>query len=122
MLAALSRQSGRIPLSVGGVGRGALAARYALASMERQSMETRTANYFSYNGTAPSPEESTALRQVGGWPIGPVKFKLVTSDFTSELSDDDFDDHTTGDPDPGGRLITSPHGSWLLDRLDRTTR
>lgn len=119
---AIAQQIGGIPLSVGGVGRGALAARYALASMEQQRVRHQTANYFSYNGTAPSAEEGAALERLGGWPVIPVKLKLVTSDFASELNDDDFNYNTVGDPDPGGRLITSPHGSWLLDRLDERTR
>lgn len=118
ILQAQSKQSGSATLAVGGVGRGALAARYALASMEREMTDAQTRNYFSYNGTAPSPEESTELDRLGGWPPRPRKLKLVTNDFTSELNDDDFDDNTTGDADPGGRLVTSAHGSWLLDHLD----
>ncbi len=115
----MSEQSGSAPLAVGGVGRGALAARHTLVHMERQHMDHQTAHYFSYNGTAPSQDESTELEQLGEWPVRPMKLKLVTTDSTSDLRDDDFDDNTSGDADPGGRLITSPHGSWLLDHLDR---
>lgn len=120
ILHAMSKRSGDAPLTVGGVGRGALAARYALARMETEQMEHQTKHYFSYNGTAPTTEESIELKRwQDGWPPRPIKLKLVTNDVADELSDDDFDYTTTGAADPGGRLITSVHGSWLLDHLDR---
>lgn len=110
-------QIGDAPLAVGGIGRGALAVRYALARMESRQEDHRAAGYFSFNGTAPSPEENTGLDALGGWPQRPKKVKLVIGNSTGDLSDDDFDDNATAAADPGGLLIPSAEGTWLLDHL-----
>ncbi|GHI85004.1 hypothetical protein ACWGF3_00680 [Streptomyces xanthophaeus] len=112
-----AEQTGEAPLAAGGIGRGALAVRYALAKMESQAEDHRTATYVSFNGTAPSPEERPALGALGSWPRKLKMVKVVSGDFTSELSDGDFDDNTTGAADPGGLLISDAHGSWLLEHL-----
>ncbi|MEU8892153.1 hypothetical protein [Streptomyces sp. NPDC048442] len=49
IIAALSKQEGNAPLTVGGFSMGGLITRYALAHMERQRMEHRTALYVSYD-------------------------------------------------------------------------
>ncbi|MFD8638446.1 hypothetical protein [Streptomyces sp. NPDC059533] len=77
---------------MGGVGRGALAARYVLAKAEQDSIDHDTTVYVSYNGTAPSSGEGAELKRLGGWPVRPLKLKLVSADFASELSDEDFDE------------------------------
>ncbi|MFI8083979.1 hypothetical protein ACIF6L_24635 [Kitasatospora sp. NPDC086009] len=105
-------------LTVGGIGRGALAARHALTKMEVERQDHRTQTYFSYNGSAPFEEESTDLRRLGGWPLRPIKFKLVSGDFTSRLNDDDFDESTLGAANTGKSLITKELGSWLLNKLN----
>ncbi|MDX3535496.1 hypothetical protein PV721_14205 [Streptomyces sp. MB09-01] len=104
-------------LTVGGVGRGALAARYALARQETNAVDHQTGTYFSYNGTSPSHEEDTALQSLGNWPRRPRTLKLVSRDFADGLSDADFDEATAGAADQGGPLITKELGTWLLDRL-----
>ncbi|MFJ7249806.1 hypothetical protein ACIQWA_34935 [Kitasatospora sp. NPDC098652] len=106
-----------MPLVAGGIGRGALTARYALAKMERERLDHQTRVYFSYNGTAPIPErESPGLEQLGNWPLRPRLLKLVSGDFKNTLSDDDFDDHFSSSPNTGTSLITKELGSWLIDR------
>ncbi|MCX4985550.1 hypothetical protein [Streptomyces sp. NBC_00572] len=80
-------------------------------------MQHQTDTYFSCNGTAPSQEESEALERLGQWPQRPRLLKLVNGNFASKLTADDFHENTTGAVDPGGRLISSEHGSWLLDHL-----
>ncbi|GGX46390.1 hypothetical protein [Streptomyces chryseus] len=119
---AISERSGDEQLIVGGIGRGALAARYALATMEMQRVHHETAAYFSYNGTTPSTEEERReLQKAGEWPARPMKLGLASADFASELSVDPvngpFDDAVAGAPNNGGSLITSELGSWLLDHL-----
>ncbi|MFD6885335.1 hypothetical protein [Streptomyces sp. NPDC059957] len=114
---AAAEQIGGAPLAAGGIGRGALAVRYALTRMESRQEDHRAAGYFSFNGTAPSPEENTGLDGLGSWPRRPKKVKLVVGDHADNLSDDDFDDNTTTAADPEGLLIPSKEGSWLLDHL-----
>ncbi|MFJ7268763.1 hypothetical protein ACIQV3_19325 [Streptomyces sp. NPDC099050] len=116
-----AEQTGSAPLAVGGIGRGALAVRYALAAMEYRQEDHRARRYFSFNGTAPSPQEHAELDARGGWPRLPKKVKLVVGDLagdvTGGLSDEDFDDSTTAPADPGGLLIPTAQASWLLDHL-----
>ncbi|MCZ0979868.1 hypothetical protein O1L60_14995 [Streptomyces diastatochromogenes] len=54
VLRAAAEQDGSAPLVVGGTGHGALSARYALAAMEYQRIDHRTAVHFSHDGAAPS--------------------------------------------------------------------
>ncbi|MCX5127575.1 hypothetical protein OG898_00675 [Streptomyces sp. NBC_00193] len=112
-----AEQTGNAPLAVGGIGRGALAVRYALAATEYRQEDHRAGTYFSFNGTAPSPEEHTELAVLGGWPRLPQKLKLVAGDVAGDLGDEDFDDTTTAPADPGGLLIPAAQTSWLLDHL-----
>ncbi|MFJ8662180.1 hypothetical protein [Streptomyces sp. NPDC093795] len=79
------------PLTVGGTGRGALAARYALASAE--------------------------LNRMGGRPRRPRLLRLLDSGVTDGLTDDDVDESTSGEAETGGPLLSKEYGSWLLDRL-----
>lgn len=102
---------------MGGIGRGALAVRYALAAMEYGQEDHRARSYFSFNGTAPSPQERTDLDARGGWPRLPKKVKLVVGDVADELGDEEFDDSTAAPADPGGLLIPTAQASWLLDHL-----
>lgn len=106
MFRAISEQRGSVPLAVGGIGRGALAARYALAKMETQRMDHHTAVYFSYNGTVPTEEEASQLKGLGEWPRLPRLLGLASGDFTNELDLDirtgPFNDSTTGARNPGG--------------------
>jgi hypothetical protein len=118
---AISRQYGDAPLTVGGIGTGALTARYTLAQMEREAIDHRTATCFSYDETAPSQEENKELDRLGQWPMRPRKLGLVSGG-TSHLildpiEEGPFDDAMTGAPNPGGPLITNELGSWLLERL-----
>ncbi|MFF1412333.1 hypothetical protein ACFVX6_21615 [Streptomyces sp. NPDC058289] len=112
-----AEQTGDAPLTVGGIARGALAVRYALAEMEHRQENHRTGTYFSFNGTAPSPEENTESAVRGSWPQLPQKLKLTIGDVPDDLSDDDFDDTTTSPADPEGLLIPGAQVTWLLNHL-----
>ncbi len=105
------------PLTVGGLGRGALTTRFSLARLEMQRADHQTAIYFSYNGAAPSTDEAEPVKRMGGWPRMPVKLKAVSGEFKDELNDDDFDDNKVGAPNSGGALITQELGSWIIDQL-----
>ncbi|MFJ3439510.1 hypothetical protein ACIPMU_39115 [Streptomyces cyaneofuscatus] len=118
VLRAASEQLGPDPLIVGGIGHGALAARYALAEAETRKMDHRTGTYFSYNGVAPSAKEHDELERLGDWPVRPRKLKLVSGDFASKLNDDGFHACKTGAANGGGPLITKELGTWLLSHLD----
>ncbi|WP_419996430.1 hypothetical protein [Streptomyces boninensis] len=118
---ALAQRVGSAPLVAGGIGRGALAARYGLVKLENMRFAHGTAVYYSYNGTSPTQQEAGELHDMGEWPQLPRLFGLASEEFTNELDFDldkgPFDDTTTGARNPGGPLITSELGSWLLDRL-----
>lgn len=117
VLRAISEQSSFSPLVVGGIGEGALAARYALARMESQRVDHQTDVYFSYNSTAPEQEQEFELQQTGGWPMRPRKLNLVSGDFESKLDTEDFDESKTGAANAGGSAITKELGSWLLEKI-----
>lgn len=112
-----AEQTGAAPLAAGGIGRGALAVRCALAGMEYRQENHRAGTYFAFNGTAPSPEEQTELSGRGGWPQMPKKIKLTVGDVPDGLSDEDFDDTTTAPADPEGLLIPGAQVTWLLNHL-----
>ncbi|MEV7729106.1 hypothetical protein AB0P15_30910 [Streptomyces sp. NPDC087917] len=119
VMKAISERMGNAPLTVGGIGRGALATRYALAQAESMKMDHQSATYFSFDGTAPSQEEKNDLERLGDWPFRPRKFSLVSDGFTSELNSEDFDDSIEGAADSDEALITEKLGSWLLERLQQ---
>ncbi|MFB6520092.1 hypothetical protein [Streptomyces sp. NPDC056401] len=118
-----AEQTGDAPLAVGGIARGALAVRYALAEMEYRQENHRAGTYFSFNGTAPSPEENTGLSVRGSWPQIPKRLKLTIGDAPAApdapagLSDADFDDTTKAPTDPNGLLIPGAQVTWLLNHL-----
>ncbi|NGN68512.1 hypothetical protein G5C51_32020 [Streptomyces sp. A7024] len=117
---AQAERSGNAPLVAGGIGRGALAARYALVKLERMRMYHDTATFFSYNETAPTEQEANELNQMGDWPGIPRKLGIVSGDFTSELDlthEGPFDFTKTGARNPGGPLVTEELGSWLVEEL-----
>ncbi|MGT2525806.1 hypothetical protein ACU4GG_00210 [Streptomyces nojiriensis] len=68
---AVRYKRGSARLVVGGVGRGALAARYVLAKAEQDSIDHDTTVYVSYNGTAPSSGEGAELKRLGVGRSGP---------------------------------------------------
>ncbi|SCK40521.1 hypothetical protein B046DRAFT_03774 [Streptomyces sp. LamerLS-316] len=114
----ISEQSAFSPLVVGGIGEGALVARYALAHMEFQHVDHQTGTYFSYNGTAPTQEQEIAqLRGMGDWPARPRTLNLVSGEFKSNLDAEEFDESKTGAANPGGSAITKELGSWLLEKI-----
>lgn len=113
---------GEAPLAVGGLGRGAVTARYSLARLEMERVNHETVTYFSYNGSVPSTVEAAQLDKLGRWPMRPLKLKTVSGEFKDELNDDDFDDNTVGDLSSGGALITQELGSWIIDKLTNTGR
>ncbi len=104
---------GDTPLTVGGLGRGALTTRYSLVRMEMQRIDPETAIYFSYNGSAPSTDEAAELDRLGGWPYRPLKSKAVSGEFKDELNDDDFEENKGGRPGLGRRA--DHPGVGLLD-------
>jgi hypothetical protein len=104
-------------LTVGGVGRGALATRYGLAKMEWERLDHQTGIYFSYNGSAPSTDEAAKLQSVGGWPQVPRLLQALSAEF-SELLDDYFDANKVGAANQGSALITQELGSWIIDSLN----
>lgn len=118
-----AEQPGDAPLAVGGIARGALAVRYALAEMEYRQEDHGAGTYFSFNGTAPSPEEDTGLSARGSWPQIPKRLKLTVgdapdaSDAPAGLSDAAFDDTTKAPTDPNGLLIPGAQVTWLLNHL-----
>jgi len=113
----IAERLGDAPLTVGGLGRGAVISRYSLAWMEWERRDHQTGIYVSYNGSAPSTDEDKQLDSVGGWPQIPRKSKAVSGEFKDELNDDYFDDIKVGAPNSGGALITRELGSWIIDIL-----
>ncbi|MFD0150196.1 hypothetical protein ACWGQ4_02720 [Streptomyces sp. NPDC055721] len=116
---AINEKAGSDRLTVGGTGRGALAARYALASMEYKRINHEVGVFFSHNGAAPGLEEGAELKRVGDRPQIPLFLRMVDSGVTDDLNDDIADETKTGEAGPAGPLLTKEYGSWLLDRLSR---
>ncbi|MFK0228232.1 hypothetical protein ACIQUL_20945 [Streptomyces sp. NPDC090303] len=116
---ALAERHGDAPLTVGGTGQGALAARYALAGMEYQRLDHGTGVLFSHNGAAPELEDEAELSRMGERPRIPAFLRLVDDGAADGLTEDLVDGAITGKPDPGGPLLSEKYGTWLLDRLPR---
>ncbi|MFK0215298.1 hypothetical protein [Streptomyces sp. NPDC090298] len=116
---ALAERHGDAPLTVGGTGQGALAARYALAGMEYQRLDHGTGVLFSHNGAAPELEDEAELSRMGERPRIPAFLRLVDDGAADGLTEDLVDGAITGKPDPGGPLLSEEYGTWLLDRLPR---
>ncbi|MEV8598788.1 hypothetical protein AB0465_02645 [Streptomyces griseoviridis] len=114
-------------LVVGGLGRGAAAARFSLAKSECEMMDHQVGCFFSYNGTAPSEsttdvgEQNDAfeLQGVGSWPKIPKKFGLVSRDFAGEPVEADAYDETRTGAATAGPAITKELGTWLLDAVQQ---
>ncbi|WP_030690354.1 hypothetical protein [Streptomyces globisporus] len=115
---AVAERTGHHPLTVGGTGQGALAARYALAGMEYQRLDHRTGVFFSHNGAAPGLEDEAELSRMGERPRIPRFLRLVDEGVTDGLTEEIAEDTVTGAAAPsGGPLLSKEYGSWLLDRL-----
>ncbi|CAM5504204.1 hypothetical protein ACWD5B_30320 [Streptomyces tanashiensis] len=114
---ALAEQYGSDPLTVGGTGQGALAARYALASMERMAIDHRSGVHFSHNGAAPALEDEAELSRAGGRPLIPRFLRLVDGGVDDGLGDEIADDTITGGAGEAGPLLSEEYGSWLLGNL-----
>ncbi|MDV9187904.1 hypothetical protein R6L23_06705 [Streptomyces sp. SR27] len=105
------------PLTVGGTGRGALAARYALASMEYMRLDHRTGTHFSHNGAVPDLDEEAELTRLGGRPRAPLFLRMLDGGAADGLGEDEADLTTTGEAAPAGSLFSKECGSRLLDNL-----
>ncbi|WP_329623073.1 hypothetical protein OG357_23770 [Streptomyces sp. NBC_01255] len=118
VLRTIAERLGSTPLTVGGTGRGALAARYTLAKLETQRMDHQTAAYFSHDGTAPAEgDEADRLDRYGNWPVRPLKLGLIGGGAASEIDVEAFDESKTDGSDPGSALLSKELGSWLLEHL-----
>ncbi|MEU4279552.1 hypothetical protein AB0F57_32180 [Streptomyces tanashiensis] len=116
---ALAEQYGSAPLTVGGTGQGALAARYALASMERMAIGHRSGVHFSHNGAAPGLEDEAELSRAGGRPLIPRFLRLVDGGVDDGLGEEIADDTITGGAGEAGPLLSEEYGSWLVENLAR---
>ncbi|MER7948981.1 hypothetical protein ABTY59_16490 [Streptomyces sp. NPDC096079] len=115
---ALAERHGDAPLTVGGTGQGALAARYALAGMEYQRIDHRTGVFFSHDGAAPELEDEAELSRMGGGrPRLPVFLRMVGGGVDDGLDEEAADETITGGATPSGALLSKEYGTWLLDRL-----
>ncbi|WP_225803335.1 hypothetical protein [Streptomyces sp. NK15101] len=104
-------------LTVGGTAGGALAARYALASMEYRSLDHETRVFFSHDGEAPGLEDEAELSRTGRTPRSARTLRLLDEGVTDGLADDDFDESAPPGTGASGPLLSEEYGSWLLDRL-----
>ncbi|MGW0635022.1 hypothetical protein [Nocardia salmonicida] len=125
MMRAIAEQQGSAPLIVGGIGRGALLARYALAKMECQRIDHQVEAYFAYNSTSPANQDETdALDRFGTVPQRPRLLKLTVGapdvEGLSEKDDQDrslFHDTFHGEETATTSLLSPRAGQWLLERL-----
>ncbi|MGW8765343.1 hypothetical protein ACWGN5_22855 [Streptomyces sp. NPDC055815] len=116
---ALAESTGEAPLTVGGTGQGALAARYALAGMEYQRIDHRTGVFFSHNAAAPELEDEAELSRMGDRPRTPAFLRLVDSGVDDGLDEEAADRTIIGGAGPSGPLLSQEYGSWLLENLPR---
>ncbi|WP_369144613.1 hypothetical protein [Streptomyces sp. R44] len=113
----IAEQYGDTRLTVGGTGRGALAARYALAGMEYQRIDHRTGVFFSHNAAAPELEDEAELSRMGGRPQIPLFLRLTDSGVDDGLDEEAADETMTGTAGGAGPLLSKEYGSRLLERL-----
>ncbi|MFB7454255.1 hypothetical protein [Streptomyces sp. NPDC056194] len=116
---ALAEQYGSAPLTVGGTGQGALAARYALAGMEYQRIDHRTGVHFSHNGAEPELEDEAELSRMGGRPQRARFLRFVDEGVTDGLDEATADETLSLAAGASGPLLSEAYGSRLLDRLPR---
>ncbi len=109
------KRAGGSRMAVGGVGRGASAALYALGDAEARGDDHETELFFSCNGTAPTGGEAPSP------PMVPLKLGMVSLDFAGEPVDapeGGYDDtRAVGRTTAEGPLIPEELGTWLLDQL-----
>lgn len=121
----MAEKQGSEALTVGGFGRGALLARFALLSMERQMMDHETAAYFAYNSTtAADQDEADALKQYGSMPQRPLAVKLTVGASDVEgLSekdhpeDSEFHETFYSNETATTSLKVPRAGQWLFEKL-----
>ncbi|MFE1953625.1 hypothetical protein ACFW9D_24520 [Streptomyces sp. NPDC059524] len=121
---ALRTRAGAEPLTVGGVGRGALAARHALLRMEEEGLHPETRFHYAVNSTEPSAEEAEYLTRRGHLPKTTENVKLITlspeaDTGSTPLLDPAYDDvYVTPAPGPGpGPLLPEDLATCLLNCL-----
>ncbi|MFE3055976.1 hypothetical protein [Nocardia sp. NPDC059239] len=107
-------RSSEYPLTVGGLGRGALLARYALAKSETEGVDTRTGFYVSWNGTPHRTEEGALMERVGWWPRIPVKIKVRSQAEVDWFPNGEFDRERIDDSD---EVMTQSLGRWLINTI-----
>ncbi|MFE3002804.1 hypothetical protein ACFXG4_48600 [Nocardia sp. NPDC059246] len=108
------RATGEYRLTVGGLGRGALLARYALAKSETEGVDTRTGFYVSWNGTPHRTEEGALMERVGWWPRIPVKIKVRSQAEVDWFGNGEFDRERIDDSD---EVMTQSLGRWLINTI-----
>ncbi|MGV9668730.1 hypothetical protein ACWDUL_06330 [Nocardia niigatensis] len=107
-------RSSEYPLTVGGLGRGALLARYALAKSETERVDTRTGFYVSWNGTPHRAEEAALMERVGWWPQIPVKIKARSQAEVDWFPSGEFDHERIDDRD---KVMTQNLGTWIINTI-----
>ncbi|MEU0505982.1 hypothetical protein [Nocardia sp. NPDC005998] len=92
----INYRNGGEPLTVCGIGRGALQLRYLLARTEAEGIDHQARCFLSYYSTEPSKDEAAELNRVGSWPRLPRMYEIgITGDNFNYITSD-FDDLITG--------------------------
>ncbi|MEV0468254.1 hypothetical protein AB0I30_32095 [Nocardia tengchongensis] len=74
---AIAERLGSTPLTVCGIGRGALQLRYTLARFELDRIDHQVRQFVSYSSPTPTSAEAHALNKVGSWPAIPRKLEVA---------------------------------------------
>ncbi|MFE3261717.1 hypothetical protein ACFXPS_44410 [Nocardia sp. NPDC059091] len=116
---AIAERLGSTPLTVCGIGRGALQLRYTLARFELDRIDHQVRAFVSYACTTPTAAEAGALDRVGSWPVMPRKLEVTGPGISADSFDyenSDFDDLVIGavaDRDP---LFTEELGADIIEQ------
>ncbi|MFE3054694.1 hypothetical protein [Nocardia sp. NPDC059239] len=84
---AIAERLGSTPLTVCGIGRGALQLRYTLARFERDRIDHQVGQFVSYSSPTPTAAEAHALNGVGSWPAIPRKLEVAGPGISADSFD-----------------------------------
>ncbi|MFD6356470.1 hypothetical protein [Nocardia tengchongensis] len=84
---AIAERLGSTPLTVCGIGRGALQLRYTLARFERDRIDHQVRQFVSYSSPTLTAAEAHALNKVGSWPAIPRKLEVAGPGISADSFD-----------------------------------
>ncbi|MFD6106483.1 hypothetical protein ACFWFQ_27905 [Nocardia salmonicida] len=117
ILRTIAEKGDHHPLTICGIGRGALLTRHALAKLEITRVDHQVRNYLSYSSTEPTNSQTAELAEVGHWPILPRKVEIITTDDNYRWTPGEFDAAIIEAAPAGKPLFTRDLGTRIITQL-----